>query len=450
MKSNHRCNGKHAIKIALLAVFGFVSLHGESAWALDYQGSVFGGVSWTDNADNENDDLVDLKTNFAQEVGASIDLSHRARHYYASIDYSGVYEQNSYNAFSDDTILEGSAFVNLLIVPEVLHFTIATSSDSTVRNTQLEDTPENRDQETSVYYGPSLAMELSNRDVIVASVRHINTEFSERQSADRERYRSEMSWERAVNRKTSMVLSARYIDTEFDNNPEDDFVFKQVSYSINRRTAFGSVGFLVAENETLGERENAFSVYGEVRRVGVWSFELSKSTEDTASGDLGETGGVQASEASSGGSVDDSSPVQGGDAGTNTDSNDLVTAKSISLTWDLPLRSRYRSSISYIWEDDQYKRGTIPDEVRQELSLDFELTVTTRLTTSFELGFENVEFDDINQREDDTVRLGFGTSYRLNPDTSITGSVDYETQDSNVEVNEYDSWSSEVRLTYDF
>lgn len=275
---------------------------------------------------------------------------------------------------------------------------------------------------------------LSKVDQLRVSAHYENTEFSEPDEADSERYTGSAGWNRMFSPSFSGGFSATTDQTEFDTGAEIDTDQVSLNFSQTWSTTLlsGSLGVSEIESSFAGNTQKSDGVVWNVsleREINPFTtYYLSSSREFTDQTsdfdirfgefvfDLRETSGVE---------------VTAVDTGIRRQFSD-ASQLNINI---------FANRSDYI--------GTRERENSLGLATGYRRPVLPLLTLQSNVRYQYQTFD-VDNVDEETVSLDLGLTYELTRDLGITGRVGHTSKTSDLRTSEYDeNWIS-VGLDYQF
>ncbi|WP_191964456.1 outer membrane beta-barrel protein [Marinobacter confluentis] len=209
-------------------------------------------------ANQEQSDLentVFLRGNYQSDPGRCI----------AIIDGEIAYSIFAENTFDPETRINGGAFGRCELA-QGLTWEVDNQVREVTRSSRQADTPDNRTRKNVFTTGPSYLWRLSPRDSVQFSTRYQNTEFSDPEDRDSDRYTGSVAWNHLFSRDLSAGLSSSISDVELDNGAEIQTTTVNTTFSKRwaTTTLSGSVGVSEIETELNNIQQSSDGFVGDL------------------------------------------------------------------------------------------------------------------------------------------------------------------------------------------
>lgn len=296
------------------------------------------------------------------------------------------------------------------------------------------DTPDNTTQKNVFRTGPVYSLSLSKVDQLRLSAKYENTEFSEPEESDSERYVGSATWNRFFNQSLSGGISLSTNQAEFDSGAEIDTDVASLIFSKTWSTTriSGSLGVSQIESDFAGSSQSSDGWVGnielerDINPVTVFYLNASREFTDQTSDfdvrfdefvfDLREVSEVE---------------VTAIDTGLRRQFSD-ASQLDINI---------FANRIDYIRANET--------EDRLGLSVGYRRPVIPLVSFSTTLRYQYETFDEDNV-DQETVSLGIGLTYEVTRDLGVTGRIGHTSRTSDVPTSEYEENWILIGLDYRF
>jgi hypothetical protein len=302
------------------------------------------------------------------------------------------------------------------------------------QNSRASDTPNNRTRKNVFRTGPVYSLMLGQLDQLTFSAKYGNTDYSEPEDTDSERYIGTASWNHIFSQTLSGGLQVSTNRAELDTGVEIDTDVASLLFSKSwRATRFsGSIGVSQLESRFGGNTQTSEGVVGNfslerdinpVTQVYVrGSRELTDQTSDF--------------------------DIRFGDVVFNLRETTAVevTALDAGLTRQFSDASRINVGI-FANRSDYLDTDEVEDSVGFSVNYNRTISELLSLQTGGSYRYRTFDADGVN---DSTYRADIGLVYELTNDLSVNGRVGHTTRTSDLSSSEYqENWIS-LGLAYQF
>lgn len=296
------------------------------------------------------------------------------------------------------------------------------------------DTPDNTTQKNVFRTGPVYSLALSTVDQLRLAANYENTEFSEPEENDSERYVGSATWNRLFSQSFSGGITVSTNQAEFDSGAEIDTDVASVIFSKTWSTTriAGSLGVSRIESDLGGTTQSSDGWVGnveverEINPVTVFYLNASRELTDQTSDfdirygefvfDLREVSEVEAT------------------------AIDTGLRRQFSDTSQLDV-SLFANRADYIRANET--------EDRLGLSLGYRRPIFPLLTFRSTVRYQYEAFDEDNV-DQETASLDVGLTYEITRDFGVTGRIGHTLRTSDLPTSEYEENWVVIGLDYRF
>lgn len=302
------------------------------------------------------------------------------------------------------------------------------------QNARASDTPDNRTRKNVFKTGPVYSLNLGQLDQLTFSAKYQNTEYSEPEDPDSDRYIGSASWNHIFSQTLSGGLRFSTNQAELDTGAEIDTDVASVFFSKSWQatTLTGSIG--------VSEIESSFEGDTQTNEGTVWSFSLNREINPV----------TQAYVRASRELTDQTSDfdIRFGEVVFNLRETSAVEVTAGSAGFVRQFSDASTIDVGVFGNRSHYFRT---DEIEDAVgfSVDYNRTVSTLLSLETRGRYQHRTFesDDI---DDDTYSADIGLIYELTQDLDVSGRVGHTTRDTDSGLGEYqENWVS-LALDYRF
>jgi len=296
------------------------------------------------------------------------------------------------------------------------------------------DTPDNTTRKNVFRTGPVYSLSLSKVDQLRLSAKYENTEFSEPEETDSERYIGSATWNRLFSESLSGGITLSTNKAEFDTGAEIDTDVASVIFSKTWSTTriAGSLGVSKIDSDFAGSSQSSDGWVGnielerDINPVTVFYLNASRELTDQTSDfdirfgefvfDLREVSEVE---------------VTAIDTGLRRQFSD---ASQLDL-------NIFANRADYIRANET--------EDRLGLSVNYRRPIIPLLTLSTTLRYQYETFDEDNV-DQETASLGIGLTYEVTRDLGVSGRIGHTSRTSDAPTSEYEENWILIGLDYRF
>jgi len=410
-------------------MFVIASTLGTSAQA---QVELTGGLDsrFTDNASkasrDEQSDLesrVYLKADYASDPGR------------CNATFSGTLGYSNWlDSTFDDEAYGEMDFLGDCELANQLYWDVANTLREVTQSSRSSDTPDNRTRKNVFSTGPRYNWRINDTNWLTLSTRYENTEFSEGDTSDTERYLGAAAWNHAFSKTFNGGVSANYSRTEYDTGAEVDVRTVNLTFGRNWPTmdVSGAIGVSEIETKAGSSSQSSDGLVGE----------LSIQRALTPSSDWYLRAAHQLTDRSSNVdfvfenfqfSLEDSITVE-----TTTVSTGFDNRFSNGATLNVEF---YGSQSDYIDDPEREDGGGV--------NFRYGRPMAERTTGHIGLGYDYLTYasDELDER---ITRVEVGAEHEASRDLSLTAKVGHQNKVSDAPTSEYDENWVLVGLEYRF
>lgn len=293
------------------------------------------------------------------------------------------------------------------------------------QDTRQTDTPNNRTRKNVFSTGPKYLWRLTDTNWLNLSARYANTEYSEPEETDSERYTGAIDWIHRLSATFTAGLSLSHSETKFDYGAEVDISSVQVTFE-NRWTTTsiaGSVGASELETDYANTAQSSDGLVGninltrDINPTSQWYLNASRELTDRTS------------------SLD----LRFGEFEFNL--RESITVENSSLSTGLDKQFSDASSLNfdlYAYRADYLESAEKEDKVG--VNVRYSRRMSERTTGYLALGFDHLRYER-DDSEDEVARIAIGAEQQVNRDLSLLARAGHDKKSSDDTSREYDeSW----------
>jgi len=385
---------------------------------------------FTDNArKSSSNEISDLESRAYVNAGYTSDPGR------CNSDFSGTlgyrYWQDS--TFDNESYAEMD-FAGDCELANQLYWDAANTLREVNQSSREGDTPDNRTRKNVFSSGPRYVWRLNNTNWLTLSALYQNTEFSEPEESDSERYTGSVAWSHAFSQALSSGLSTSYSRTEYDTGAEVDVTSARVTFSKLWATmnVSGAIGASEIETRFGTTTQTSDGLVGELDLTrsltpsAEWFLRAARELTDRTSTFDFRFGEFQFS-------LQDSISVEVTSIATGL-------SKRFSDSGLLTVEA-YANQSDYLQSNEQ--------EDSTGLNLRYSRPVAERTNASLGLGYDYQTYasDDVDDRR---ARLELGMEYLASRDLSLNARVGHESKISDLPTSEYEENWVLLGLEYRF
>lgn len=287
-------------------------------------------------------------------------------------------------------------------------------------------TPDNRTRKNLFSTGPRYIWRLGSVDSLAFDAKYENTEFSEPNETDSERYIGSMAWTRLISQTLRGGISAIASRTELDSGADIDI--ETVKVTINKvwptTVLSGSLG--------VSELETSFGSTSETNDGIVGELELTRALNPSTSWYL--RAARELTDRTS------SFDIRFDDFEFNL--NESISVETTALSTGIDKVFSDRSSLNariFINQTDLLETNELEESAGLGLRYSRSLSELLTAYTGIDYRYSSYEQD---QSDDETINLELGIDYLMSRELKVYGKLGYEQKDSDVLTREFqESWA---------
>lgn len=391
-----------------------------------------GGVSsrFTDNAartsSNETSDI---------ETRANLALTHQTdpgdceARTAAELGY-GVWQDDTF----DDRNYVALDFNGDCEIVRGLSWEVSDNLRDVTQNARASDTPDNRTRKNVFSTGPVYSLMLGQLDQLTFSAKYQNTDYSEPDDPDSDRYIGRASWNHIFSQTLSGGLQFSTNRAELDNGSEIDTDVASVLFSKSWQatTLSGSIG--------VSEIESRFGGNTQTNDGLVWNFSLDREINPV----------TQAYLSASRQLTDQTSDfdIRFGEVVFNLRETSAVEVTALDAGFVRQFSDASSINVGVFGNRSYYFRT---DEVEEAVgfSVNYNRTISTLLSLDTRGRYQHRSFDS-DDIQYDIYSADIGLIYELTQALDVSGRVGHTTRDGDAGASEYqENWVS-LALNYQF
>lgn len=410
----------------------------------------FGEVTWNGSigaekrfSDNPRLLSVDERTDTTNVLNATFSISVLESLYQLSADYSYDKEDWQHDTFDTNSNLQGTLQGNAVIVPARLNWMLYHNQTLARTESQLPDTPDNREERTVIATGPSLVQVISNRSRVELSSLYSEVQLEESSRNDSHRVANSVNWFYLLSDTASFSINFSRENAIFDSLKLANYSRESSFIQLTGSRPLFDYGVSLGANKVmprLGDDQSG--KYADLFLAKSFS---SSSVSLTLTKEL--TDSIFGS-----GQVDSgpgSTPV---DSLSNLTDIEIIERDTVQFSFSseiVPDRLQMGLNVSYQRDRSEESGGINQQNITTLLTTSYALNPNTSFINEIEWGEET--FKDVSPtREDVLKRMMLGVNYSISPRVSSSFEIQYRELDSDVVGSDYDEFSSLIRLDYRF
>jgi hypothetical protein len=415
-----------------LGASALLYLHGAHAFEL----TLIAGaeLEWTDNVFLSDE----IRRNDLLEV---INLGARAEEaeswYTLNIDYQASHERYERESFDAETYYSGAASLNLIPLPGRFEWLFRAQSETTLSQSVLPDTPDNRDQRNTYSTAPRLTLLSLPRDTVYLSAEASTVTFRNASDSESDRVGGSLSWLHAFSQLTSLDVTAGYEKVNFEVS--EDYEREYYRIGINRALKSGSFAVSAGQTRLIPEFSDELegtnflaSLDWEIDAHAI-RLEIAHDLTDTS---VGFADGVSAG------------PVAFPIDDVNTGQADIVTRTRVSLS-DTYSPDTTTSISLQIFGDEENSEVDTTETKRQGGVVTLRRELKPGLEAELTAGYEKSR-EIPTDIEDDTSNVRLSLAKRFGQQLTLSSWVEREESDSDLDLLDYEAHRVGVSLTAEF
>ena len=406
-----------------------------AAGAIDKSVTLSLSAEWEDNANkssfNRESDLV---TNLGLDVKVGEDFGG----YEYGILYNIEHQRYQDDTFDSSNYLNGTAFLNLNVIPHRVFWDNSISSAVTLLNAVQPDVPDNRDQRNTIYTAPRFVIMQSTRDSLTVSANAEKIMFREVNENDNTRLGADVVYS---HRLTSLVTSGVSCNAESASFDSDgDYENYSCYLNVDRRINNGNISLAIGK--TVIDPDNGQKIDGLVYDARMnWSAD-NNSLYFTARRNITDTSfGIELE-----GFDQSFSPII-----FNTEQVYLTRRSRAELGASRSVSSITTVSGNLYWDLDDVEDSPA-DTIRTGLVLNYSRELPEDCQIRFDYRFEKTEFNGIEELQ----TIDFTSIYRLTMNHSFSRNLEgevyllAENRRADIEIDEYEMYGIGASVQYEF
>lgn len=401
------------------------------------------GLEWTDNvyhaAEEKRNDLLET-------IRAGVRADEQASWYQLNITYDASHERYDRESYAAETYYNGAASVLLTPAPERFDWLFMVQSSTTLTNSALPNTPDNRDQRTIYSTTPRLVLLSSVRDTVSISGDASRSTFRNAENSDSDRAGGFLTWTHRLSQLTSLNTMGGHEKVNFEaaNDYERDYY----NLGFTRQLSQGSVSLAAGQtrltpeqgDELTGANYNANFTWGD--NIHTFMLDVTHDLTDTS------TAFADGVNSTPGSAPANPSPGILPPTDVNTGEASIITRTRIALSDAYQINSTTRL-YGMIYHDKEKSEVDASESNRTGgvLTAGRDLTpeLSLELTGSYEVAEEGIE-----QVEDDTARVRLTLTKNFTEQLALAGWLGREEADSEFDERDYEVNSVGLSLTATF
>lgn len=302
------------------------------------------------------------------------------------------------------------------------------------QNTRASDTPDNRTRKNIFRTGPVYSLMLGQLDQLTFSAKYQNTEYSEPEDTDSERYIGMASWNHTFSQTLSGGIRLSTNRAELDTGAEIDTDVASVIFSQSWQATrlSGSIGVSELETSFRGNTQSSDGI--------VWDVSLEREVNPVTEAYIRASREL----------TDQTSDfdIRFGEVVFNLQETSEVEVTAFDAGLTRQFSDASRLSVGLFANRSDYIRT---DEVEDSVGLtgSYSQTISTLLSLRSRARYQHRTFD-VDNGTDDTYSVDFGLFYELTQALDVNARVGHTTRDSDLNSSDYqENWIS-LGLNYQF
>ncbi|ROQ46672.1 uncharacterized protein (PEP-CTERM system associated) [Marinobacter sp. 3-2] len=388
------------------------------------------GNRYSDNVTNSSADAVsDVETRLNFQLSHQSDPGQCQTDSLADIGY-GIWHDRTY----DPEIYTTLDFQGNCKIAHGFSWEISDNLRDVVQDSRGTETPDNTTRKNVFRTGPVYVLPLSRVDQLRLSASYENTEFSEPEETDSERYIGSATWNRLFSESLSGGITLSTNKVDFDTGAEIDTDVASVIFSKTWSTTriAGSLGVSKIQSDFAGSSQSSDGWVGnielerDINPVTVFYLNASRELTDQTS----------------------DFDIRFGEFVF-----DLREVSELEVTAiDTGLRRQFSDGsqvvINAFANRSDYIRANETED-RLGLSLGYRRPIIPLLTFGSTLRYEYETFD-VDNVDQETASLDVGLTYELTRDLGVSGRIGHTSRTSDAPTSEYEENWILIGLNYRF
>ncbi len=389
---------------------------------------------------HEYNDNVLLTKNKIQNQSDSllvdVNIDQRTNSYQTLVVLSAEHESNS--AIEDRDVVEGTAQLDVSLLPERLSWTFQDILSQVRIDPLTPLTPTNAVNTQNLSTGPDWRWQITAADLMITQLRTERVLYQDGDFIDRDRLKSSVEWRHQLNRLWQSGLGYHWIDEKFDN--QSNVELNTLTGLLERNSSLTQLALTLGKTQvqSLGTSETVGSLQWRYRLNSVWDLVASAQrsvssdidTQQRNSALLTTTSNTIAQSTTNFGEIFNANNVLSIDQGASFSSEWLWAQRQLSLTVNRRMSRRLLdgqpslNSIDEFQTDQQSVRLYNPINPRWW----WVLQLTLQQTNSDKASSANVS--ELQKLDEQLVMTEIG--YRINPDVSLTQNILFQHYDESL------------------
>lgn len=425
-------------KIITYSALALIGINTSALSALEYEVTLGAAAEHSDNILLTN---TDERSDTERSVQASFNIQQQSELIETDIDYRAERIDYAKDSNDDQTVIVGSAAVNLTLIPRAITWRFSNLTQNLRRDLSETDIQSNRENRNIFATGPDLSYRASSVDTINLRPLYIATRFEDTDNNDNDRISVNLNWAHRLSGGRAIELGATQSETDFDDPTTPDLETKNVYIAYASKLSTADLAIKLGHNEV--KYEQAEKVDGPLIEI---SYDLQSASQELAIFAThlvtDSTIGIGNTSATSGGDITDTD--------NNFDDIDIVTRAYGRIRYlNNTVCSVCTVSMSLIYDDQDFETLN-NDETSLTSEIGFNYRFRTNLNAQFSLARESIDFNNSSNRNDDVDSVSIRLNYTPYPDLSVYMTVRQEERDSNVIAARYDEFRSGLGVSYRF
>lgn len=415
-----------------LGASALLYLHGAHAFEL----TLIAGaeLEWTDNVflsdENRRNDLLET-INFGARA-------EEAESWYTlNLDYRASHERYERESFDAETYYSGAASLNLIPLPGRFEWLFRAQSETTLSQSALPDTPDNRDQRNTYSTAPRLTLLSLPRDTVYLSAEASTVTFRNASDSESDRLGGSLSWLHAFSPLTSLDVTAGYEQVNFEVSEDYDREYYRIG--VNRVLKSGSFAISAGQTRLIPEFSDELDGMNFLASLD-WVLDAHAIRLEVAH-DLTDTSVGFADGVSSGPSSFPTDDV-------NTGQADIVTRTRVSLSDTYSPDSTTSISLQ-IYGDEEKSEVDTSETKRHGGALALRRELKPGLDAEMTFGYEKSR-EIPSDIEDDTSNVRLSLAKQFGQQVTLASWVEREESDSDLDLLDYEAHRVGVSLSAEF
>jgi hypothetical protein len=209
-----------------------------------------------EHTDNSLKSEANQQSDFEQSIDASLGATHRGKSIEADVDYQIARVDYDKDTQRSSTITDGGASISYEQIEEVLIWRLANTQRSVIRDKQLADIQDNRDQRSITDAELSYSLRPSAGDSLTTTVSYADIRYDNGDQQDSDRAGLGLVWSRTLSAVDSFSVNLLYNDVGFEGLNGYEYYSSSLGYQadLSKLNYRISVGY----NEQRGENDNFY------------------------------------------------------------------------------------------------------------------------------------------------------------------------------------------------